>query len=85
MIKMNFYFIIFFTVLAFSLCAIIFAVMHEIRKRKVVVNSNKSREIVDLLRIHNDYEKILTVFNDLDSRCREYGIEIAPDFSGYFE
>lgn len=45
----------------------------------------KSKEIVDLLRIKNDYEKILNVFNDLDDRCKNLDVNPSPDFGGYFE
>ena len=72
------------------LCCFIFidvTIKHTKQRNKTIVKTDnlKSKEIVGLLRIKNDYEKILTVFNDLDDRCKELNVNITPDFGGYFE
>lgn len=84
---MNYYSLIcliFFFVCFFSIGL---SIREAKRKSSTISTSNnmKSREIVSLLRIKNDYEKILTVFNDLDDRCKKNSIDASPDFRGYFE
>lgn len=72
------------------LCCFLFinvTIRHAKRGRNAMVEHDnvKSKEIVDLLRIKNDYEKILNVFNDLDDRCKNLDVNPSPDFGGYFE
>ena len=72
------------------LCCFFFinvTIRHAKRRHNATVEHNnvKSKEIVDLLRIKNDYEKILNVFNDLDDRCKKLNVNPIPDFGGYFE